>query len=181
MSWISENKTVWRLGVLVGVAAAIMGPWAFSGDGVTSAEWCDAPLVLMENNRCVKLVSGASVFAFIATAFSQVSADLVTGRPVLAQRGKEFAGVALFTLGGILLLLPVLSTLLLVLGRERRRLRTFHLLAWALAGLVALVLAVLLGAPGLNSARWGAWLFVGLGAAALALESLVLANRSGPT
>ena len=177
MAWISEHRNIWRLGALLGVVAAIVGPWAFTSDGIGPTETCDIPLVLLENDRCVKLVSGASVSAFIASASAQISWDLLAGRAALADRGSETIGLALFTACGFLLLLPVLSTLLLVVGRDRQ-LRALHLVAWGLAGLVALILAVILGAQGLHVKLWGPWLFVGLAALALALELLAQANSS---
>jgi hypothetical protein len=149
-------------------------PWTTTSDGVGSLpkERCDAPLVLLGNGRCAKVVSGAEVLAFGATAVAQLGVALVTGELVLAERAGELAGVVLLAAGGALLLLPVLSTLLLILRREGPRIWVFHLMAWAVAGLVALVLATVLQAPGPALATWGGWTTVALAGAALATEVL---------
>jgi len=181
MSRTGGHRNAWRVAALVLLVVAILGPWAFSGDGVPPAEWCDDPLILLENDRCVRLVPGATVFAFIVSAFFQIGVGLATGEAVLTDRGGEFFGTFLFTVGALLLVLPFPSTLLLILGRGHRRLRVFHVITWGLAGLVALLLAVFSARSGLPFALWGIWLYVGVCAVALTLELLALAADSTPT
>jgi len=154
MSWINEHKNVGRVAVLVLLLVAMMGPWTYSSDGVPPAEWCRAPNILLENGRCVRLVTGATV---------------------LADRAREFLGVFLFTMGIFLLMLPFFSTLLLIRGRDSRRLRVFHLMAWGLAAVLGLLLALLaMSGSGLYSELWGIWLYFGSAAGALILEVLAL-------
>lgn len=181
MSWTRGYRNAWRVAVLVLLVVAIGGPWAFSADGVGPTEWCDDPLILLENDLCVRLVPGATVLAFMVTAFLQIGVALATGEAVHIERGGEFFGTFLFTVGAFLLVLPFASTLFLILGRSHRRLRVFHVITWGLAGLVALLLAVFSARPGLHFALWGVWLYVALSAAALTLELLVLAADSTPT
>jgi hypothetical protein len=176
MSWISRTRTIWRLAVLILGVAAIAGPWTYTADGVGPVEYCKPPHVLLESDRCVRLVPWTEAFGFMAAAFAQMSVALITGRLALAERGREFVGVALFTAGAVLLVLPLLATLLALLGRARRRARTFRAAAWGVAGLVALLAAVVLGAPGSHLALWGIWLFVGLAVVALTMELLCVAG-----
>ena len=174
MSWIDRHKNVGRVAVLVLLLVAIIGPWTYTSDGVPPPEWCRAPFILLENGRCVRLVSGSEVLFFMTGAFLTMSAGLVTGATALAGRAREFLGVFLFMMFLFLLLLPFFTTLLMIRGRVSRRLRAFHLIAWGLAAVLSLLPFVSQWA--LRPARlWGIWLYIGLAASALILEALALA------
>ncbi len=180
MSWINEHKNVGRVAVLMLLLVAMMGPWTYTADGVPPAEWCRDPNILLENGRCVRLVSGATVLTFMAGAFLSMSAGLVTGATVLADRAREFLGVFLFMMLLFLLVLPFFTTLLLVRGRDSRRLRVFHLMAWGLAAVLSLL--PLVSESGLRSGRfWGIWLYIGLAASTLTLEVLALVAGRRPS
>jgi hypothetical protein len=178
VSWINEHKNVGRVAVLMLLLLAMMGPWTYTSDGVGPAAWCRDPNILLENGRCVKLVSGARVLTFMAGAFLSMSVGLVTGATVLPDRAREFLGVFLFTVGIFLLVLPFFTTLLLIRGGDRRRLQVFHVMAWGLAAVLGLLLA--LSGSGLYSELWGIWLYTGLTASALILEGLALAAGRKP-
>jgi len=180
MSWINEHKNVGRVAVLMLLLVAIMGPWTYTSDGVPPAEWCRDPNILLENDRCVRLVSGATVLTFMTGAFFSMSVGLVTGATVLPDRAREFIGVFLFVMLLFLLVLPFFSTLLLILGRDRRHRRVFHVVAWGLAADSGLLLGVL-GFSRLHWALWGIWLYIGLAAGALILEVLALAAGRRPS
>jgi hypothetical protein len=159
MWWINEHKNVWRVAALVLLAAAIMGPWGYTGDGVPPPEWCHAPFFLLENGHCV---------------------GLVTGETVLPDRAREFLGVFLLTVSLFLLVLPFFTTLLLIWRRDSRRVHVFHLIAWGLAAVLSLLPVVFESA--LRSGRfWGIWLYAGSAAGALILEALWLAARRRPS
>jgi hypothetical protein len=187
MAWINEHKNVGRVAVLMLLLVAIVGPWTYTSDGVgpstyssggvPPAAWCRDPNVLLENGRCVRLVSGATVFTFMASAFLSMSVGLVTGEIVFADRAGELLGVFLFTILLFLLVLPFFSTLFLIRGGGSRRLRVFHLVAWGLAAVLSLLPAM--SASVLPPVRlWGIWLYFGLAASALILELLALAAGS---
>ena len=166
--------------MLMLLLVAMMGPWTYTADGVGPVEWCRDPNILLENGRCVRLVSGATVLTFMAGAFLSLSVGLVTGATVLADRAREVLGVSLFTMLLFLLVLPFFTTLLLVLGRDSRRLRVFHLMAWGLATGLSLLAPVFESA--LRSGRfWGIWLYIGLAASTLILEVLALAAGKRPS
>ncbi len=169
-----------RVAVLMLLLVAMMGPWTYTADGVPPAEWCRDPNILLENGRCVRLVSGATVLTFMAGAFLSMSVGLVTGATVLADRAREFLGVSLFMMLLFLLALLFFTTLLLVRGRDSRRLRVFHLMAWGLAAVLSLPLLV--SESGLRSGRlWGIWLYIGLAASTLTLEVLALVAGRRPS
>jgi hypothetical protein len=173
MSWINEHKNVGRVAFLILLLVAIMGPWAYSSDGVPPPEWCSEPHILLENNRCVRLVPGAEVISFLGGAFLEMSAALASGRLSLAERGREFLVGFVF-----LFVLPLASTPLLILVRRSRPLRIFHLVACGLAVILGLLLAVpQLTVLPLSIPLWGLWLYIGLAIGALALELLPRAAR----
>ena len=184
MSWINEHKNVGRVAVLMLLLVAMMGPWTYTADGVGPVEWCRDPHILLENGRCVRPVSGATVFTFMAGAFLSMSVGLVTGATVFADRAREFLGVSLFMTLLFLLVLPFFTTLLLVWGRDSRRLRVFHLMAWELAAVLSLLLLLLLlvseSGPCLGR-FWGIWLYSGSAASTLILEVLALAAGRRPS
>lgn len=171
MSWINEHKNVGRVTVLALLLVAIMGPWVYTSDGVPPPEWCRDPNILLENGRCVGLVSGATILTFMGSAFLTMTVGLVSGATVLPDRAREFLGVFLFVALLFLLVLPFFTTLLLIRGRDSRRVRVFHLTAWGLAAVLSLLPVVF--EPVLRSSRfWGIWLYIALAASALILEVL---------
>jgi len=179
--WINEHKNVGRVAVLMLLLVAIMGPWTYTADGVPPAGmWCLDPNILLENGRCVRLVSGATFFIFMPVAFLSMSVGLVTGATVLPDRAGEFLRVSLFTMLLFLLVLPFFSTLLLIRGGDSRRLRVFHVMAWGLAAVLSL-LPVVFESVLRSGQLWGNWLYVALAASMLALEMFALAAGSRPS
>jgi hypothetical protein len=175
MSWINDQKNLWRGAVLVGLILAITGPWTYTSDGAPPPEWCRAPFFLMGNGRCVRSVPATEVVTFISGAFLTMSVGLVTGATVLPERAREYLGVSIFTLLLFLLILPIFTTLRMFWGGASQRMWRLHLAAWGLAA--ALSLATVVGDPGLRSGRfWGVWLYIGLAASALLLE--MIAHRA---
>jgi hypothetical protein len=77
-----------------------------------------------------------------------VSAGLVMGAMALADRAREFLGVSLVMMGLFLLVPPLSTTLLLVWGRDSRRLRAFHIMAYRLESAAGRVQI------GMRSGRW---------------------------
>jgi len=61
ISWINEHKNVGRAAVLVLLLVAMAGPWTYTADGAPPAEWRRAPNILLENGRCVRLMSAAPI------------------------------------------------------------------------------------------------------------------------
>jgi hypothetical protein len=173
MSWINEHKNVGRVAVLMLLLVAIMGPWGYTSDGVPPPEWCHDPFILLEDGRCVGLVSAATGLTLVADVFLSMSVGLVTGATVLPDRAREFLGVSLAMMLLFLPMLPFFTTLLLIRGGDSWCLRVFHMMAWGLAAVLSLLQAV--SESVLCSARfWGIWLYIGLAASALILEELTL-------
>jgi hypothetical protein len=173
MLWIRKHKNLARVAALIALLVAIAGPWFYSADGAPPAEWCRAPNFLMENGRCMGLVSGATVLTFMALAFVSVIAGLATGATAFPDRAREFLAVILFVASICLVLLPFLSTLFLIRRGESFHLRVFHVIAWGFAAILSSLPVILDSA--LRSGRfWGIWLCIGLAVTMLVLEILAL-------
>jgi len=142
-------KAVGRVAALVLLLVAMMGPWFYDSHPATQ-ESCSAPLVWLGSGHCACLVS------------------------LLAAFGESYIPGQVLCL---LLALPFLSTLLLLLGRQRRALWVFHLTAWGLAAAFSLFLFV--GSWYSNRALWlwGAGLCGVVAVAMLAGEILVARLR----
>lgn len=172
-TWIVRRQNTWRVAILVLLLVAILGPWSYSADGLPPAEWCHVPNILLENELCVKLVSGASILAFMARVLFSMGPTLASG---LINIG-EFTRELLFVLLLFLFLLPFLSTLLLLRGRDHRRRYLFHLVAWGLA-LVAGLLVAVTSWSGQPWRLWGIWLYLALAATALILEIILKTKQN---
>ena len=180
MEWIAQRKRVIRVAALVPLLVAVIGPWTFSSDGVPPAAWCRDPNILLDNGRCVRRVSGAEVLLFMSGGFISVNVQLIEGTLDLADRGREFLSVYLSMVLLILLVQPVFSTLLLILGGDRPRVRIYHVVAWGLTAALSGLLLVASCWSERCTDLWGIWLYVGLAASTLNLEVLTLAAGRKP-
>jgi len=176
MSWISEHKTVWRVVILAVVLVAIMGPWTFDLISVPSEYTCSAPNFRLDNDFCGMPLPGIRLFRWMVNGFVYASAGLVRGAMVFVEWAREL----LFSLLLFLLVLPLFSTLLLILRGDRRRRQVFNVAAWGLAAGIGLLIRMS-RYPKLFWVVWGLWLYIGLAASALILEVLTLAVERRPS
>jgi hypothetical protein len=166
MSWLSEHKHDLRIALLVLLVVALCGPWTYTRDGVGALppEQCRPPLILLENGRCVRLVSGMSMLTFGIGALISLCAQLLTGAMEIG-RMREFL-VVLYVL---LPTLPIVSALFVFWRSESHRLRVAHAVTWGLAAGWSLLLLLTTSRPALGHV-WGAWVYVGVAASSLTLE-----------
>ena len=169
ITWIYQHQNTWRAAILLLLLVTILGPWVYTSDGVPPAEWCRAPNILLESDRCVKLESGATILIFMVRALPSIGLALVSDKIGIGEIFREFLFILLF----LLLLLPFFSTLLLIWGREHRRLYLFNLIVWGLALVPALLLATTDGSGLPIYTFWGIWLYIVLVAMAFILELLI--------
>ena len=175
LNWLSQNHKWLQLGLLGLLLASFLGPWTYEADGVPPPEYCAAPLTLLTPERCVKLVSGAGMFGFVATIFQ----DLMSG----AYRSQPLAPIeflrAVLIIG--IICLPVLPLLVLtwrVLGSfqspgpaGQSSLRSRIVLYVSLGlGWFAALLPMLFNWPPRPYLFWGLWLYLIANDAALMLE-----------
>ena len=109
-------KTIGRVASLILLLVATMGPWFIDSHPATE-ESCSQPLVWLGNSHCACRVS------LMAAIIESVKSDH-----------------SLLWLLCLPTALPFLSTLLLLLGGERRYLWNFHLAAWVLVAIYSLFL-----------------------------------------
>jgi len=172
MSWIIEHKRVWRVVILVLLLIAIVGPWAFDLIIVPSEYPCSSSIRL-KGDYCGTPLSGMWMLSALVGELMNVVVGLVTGATTLANFGRGF----LLILLALVLLLPFVSTLLLILPGDRQCWQIFHLAVWGLAAVSSLWL--LLSASELPPGQlWGVWLYIGLAPIVLVLEVVALAIRS---
>ena len=176
MSWIDEHKTVWRVAILVMALVAVMGPWTFDHVWVPSEHSCSAPFVRLNDKFCGIPLSGTWLFRSMAIGFINASARLVAGgRDAVKPARESLVGLIL-----LLLVLPVFSTLPLILFGDRRCRQVLNVAAWVLAAGMGLLIGVS-SHPRLFWVLWGLWLYIGLAVSALALEVLTLRTRRNPS
>lgn len=181
MEWTNKYKKVWRVAVLVLLPIAIMGPWTFDRIYVPSKYPCSYPYFRLEGDFCGVPLWGITVFYFMASTFINISVELVTGATALTDR----AGELLFSVFlPLLLVLPFVSTFLLILRGDHRCRQAFSIVTWSLAAGAGLLGGMLMGlSDSLKYFRflWGIWLYIGLAASTLILEVLTLATGRRPS
>lgn len=175
MSWLYENKRVWRAVLLGLVAVALLGPWNFRLSYVLPQFECTPPNVRLEGNFCGRAVSGW-----------QQGAQIVLG--VVAFGWSVLGGVA--GVGGgppfilpVLLMpfAPVVMTLVALLRRTGRS--QWLLLLWLLGMVAAVLYMAFVAASGpeigfpYGSRVWGVWLYVIVAAAMAVGEGVTLVTE----
>ena len=171
MSWINEHQRNWRIALLLLMIVAFMGPWAFDLINVPSEYECSAPFVRLEGDFCGGPLSGIGLFFWISSSFISIGIGLATGEFVFFERIREL----LISLLLFLPLLPIFSTLLLILRGDHQRRQVFTIIAWILAISGGLFLGISNSIyPRLVWAVWGLWLYIGLAISALILEIIVI-------
>jgi hypothetical protein len=171
--WMNEHKRVWRVTWLVLLLVAIIGPWTFDHIFVPSEYLCSAPFIRLEGNFCGIPLSGISLLSTMAGGLANIAGELVAGTTMFSDRFGEL----LFCLLGLLLILPVSSTLFLILGEDQRGRFVFHVTALSLALGASLWLAII-SYPKLFWVLWGIWLYVGLTASALLVDVVLQMGSS---
>lgn len=163
MSWLSKHKSALRIALFVLLTVAIAGPWTYTSDGVPPPDHCRPPNLLLESDRCVRLMSGASILAFAVTGIPSLIAQLVTG-------AMEFGRIREFLIGLYLLpALPWISTLFVLWQSGSQRVRLAHKILSGVAAGWCLLMILTTPFPVLSQ-LWGLWLYTGLAIGALLLE-----------
>lgn len=173
MEWMDRNKNYGRLAALALFVAAVIGPWAYTSDGLPPPEWCAAPNFLLKSGYCARQVSGLEILSFWVGAYPNEISWLANGDASLTDRIREFSRLLLLTVVIILLLLPIFTTLLNIWGRDSHRLRIFNLGTWGVAAVMSL-LPLQFGMELISDRYWGIWLYLGLACVVVILEAVLL-------
>jgi hypothetical protein len=174
MLWFFKNKRYWRIAFLLLLALAISGPWWFDRIDVPAPFPCSAPIIRLDEDFCG---SPMSVTWFYSSFIAEIR-SLVRGVPTNALSPDDAAREMLINAWVALPLLPLLTTVLVLLQGDHRGAYLFHLVVLGTAA----VLIGLIGILGFSRASWvlwGLWLYIGLTISVLLLEiRLFKVNRS---
>jgi len=169
MPWIIKHERAFRVAELALLLAAILGPWGFDRINVPAQYPCNAPNFRLEGDFCGTPLSGAFVLLLIISEVGYLVSRLVTGIPLNPNQA-----LALSIL--ILILLPLFSTIVLVLRGGKRGTPVFHMVALVLAVCAGLFVSLFFY-PRLFWVLWGPWSYIGVAAGALVLEAAMLMTR----
>ena len=172
MSWMIEHKNVWRVVLLVVMLVAIMGPWIFDQILVPPGFSCSDPSIRLDDDFCGTPLPGTWLLYWMVVGLPYASVELITGSISF----DDWTGVFRFSLILFPIVLPFISTLLLILRGDRRCRHIFNIAAWGLAAGIALWIAIS-SYPRLFWVLWGSWLYIGLAASVLILDVLTLVGR----
>jgi hypothetical protein len=169
MLWLTRHKRSWRAASLVLLVVALTGPWFFDRIHVPSPYTCSPPNVRLDENFCGTPLPLTWIVVDIART-SVVSRALAG-----AMEAAELLYLLPILLLTMLLVMPLVSTSMLIVRKEHRRWHRFQLTALVLAACVAgLVLALTGLAVGLSGlgrgywVLWGHWLYI------IAIASMLL-------
>ncbi len=160
MSWINKHQRYWRIAALALMGIALSGPWLFEVIWVPLPYFCSAPHIRLDETYCGMPYSIISFFRSLSRDFTNMIAGLLAWEPELWS--------LLFVLLLLLVVLPIFTTLILVLRgeRQRQRIRQTTLLG------LALVASVLIALLRPHWSLWGVWLYICAAATMLLLEAL---------
>jgi hypothetical protein len=178
MSFIAENKVLWRKLVLALLIISMLGPWTFDLLNVPAQYPCGKPSVRLYGDFCGYPMSGFGALIWAAGGFFYILDELIKGN--IAARIPELI-IPIYTW---IIILPFFSILLLIWNKNSRRLQTINLVAWGLACLLTLTMFIL------QTNRdqfvhffyllWGIWLYILVAIGTIIFEILVLRSNTKP-
>lgn len=173
MNWILTHKRNWRTVALALLVIGLLGPWAFELLSVPAESACQYPSIRLNSEYCGLPVSGLrGVVSFIIGIFILVIA-LIAGALKAGEIGRDWLGILFW-----LPLLPLISSLLVILRSKEQRWPVFHLAALALTATCVGLYTTTVPADRIGFA-WGLWLFLAALVAGLGLE-IIAASRFRP-
>lgn len=161
MTWIVRNERAWRTAVLAIAAVAFVGPWAYEALSVPAEYACPPHNFRLEGDYCGSPVLGLFVLLWIISGLSELVRALA-----MVELGRVLR-ISSVLLALALALLPLLTTLIVIVGRGGRS--KLQVAAWGLAA-TAIPFFALVGLSRFHPALWGVWLYFGLAVIALVLE-----------
>jgi len=176
MSFIVENRVLWRWIVLILIILSMLGPWAFDLISVPAESPCNKPFVRLDGDYCGYPISGFQAFFMLAGGFFNIVAGWIGGNFV--GRGRELITILL----GLIFFLPFFSTLPAIWKRDSRNWQTIHLITWGLACIPLLLYTLLLSQSRERFLHvWGLWIYMVSAIGAFILEILFLSSDAKPS
>jgi hypothetical protein len=174
MAFINENIGIFRAVFLALLVVAFIGPWSYDQISVPP-EWpCDATYyVRLEGDLCGMPVLGITVLSQFVFGYLQVVPMLLTGEIDLGSLVPELIPISII----LLIVLPVLTSLFLLLRSGSRVLRRLHAFALLFAAGLGVLAFTATGSG--QQILWGGQLYFGMAALMLVLElsSFWVGNR----
>lgn len=169
MTWIRQNKRVWRAVLPTLMVVSFFGPWAISDRIDVPAQYeCNWPYIRLEGDFCGWVQPGVRVFLLLAGAVFSAGGRLLAGE---ARAARELLVAVILLLPFV----PVAVTLFAFLrGMERRP--WWWPVTWLLGAAVALYFLAGFGPQGVSYA-WGAWLFALLALVMVVGEGVALVTE----
>lgn len=168
MTWIGRNTRLWRLGMLIALVLAYLGPWSCHYDGRT----CLPETVNFRFGCCTELQSAWRLFQQIVVSFPNLCFGPQSLSEPLIWLGCGFGAIVV-----LIYILPLVS-LIVALTRTNRQFAQFHFVVWCLPFPGWLVSVV---TTPLHPSFWGIWLFNILIALGLILEGALMNTRFRPS
>jgi len=150
---------------------AIVGPWWFDLVFVPGKYPCSSPFIRVRDDFCGIPMSGVWIFVGLANRLIEILKELVTGETVIINPVDAMLKFFLYCSLILILVLPLLTTWLLILRGDRKRNQIIHIVSWSL-GLLCVIYIFGFHWPW---ALWGLWLYIGLAVVVLIVELLILA------
>lgn len=174
LAWIEEHKTVIRSAMVLMAVLSLAGPWAFDRVMVPAQYECSSPFIRLDDDFCGLPLSGFRAFVWLIAGTLHSVIGYLDGAVDLLEAIRSVSISAL----AIIVLAPIFIELASSLSRRGTKHTGPLVAAWALA--VSLVALYGAAYPVVYSAQWGTWLYVSIGAVALAVElaSLLRGARS---
>ena len=165
----AEGQRKWRIALLIAMLVAFLGPWAFDLINVPAQYECSAPNIRLYGDFCGMPLPGFLVTLWTGFNFASIVIGLLTGETVFSDRIRELLISPLL----LLPLLPVFSTLLLILRGNTLRRQVFAVVSWVLAIAAGLFISFQIN-PRQLWASWGLWLYIVLGLYGLIFEIIMI-------
>lgn len=168
--WFVRYKNILRLVILVLFIISLLGPWMYDLIHVPAQYECEKPFVRLEGDFCGMPMPGIQFLEWFAGGFFYTVFELVKG--TFTGRFRELiVGLSL------LILLPFVTTTLLLWKREAPRLWTINLVAWILALILTLTVFIL-QIRDQSFRLWGLWLYILVTLGAFIFEILTLKRKT---
>jgi hypothetical protein len=164
-----EQQRKWRIALLITMIVAFLGPWVFDRINVPAKYECSAPNIRLYGDFCGVPIPGFLVMIWTGINFTSIVIGTLTGGFAFPDRIRELLISPLL----LLPLLPVFSTLLLILRGNTLRRQVFAMVSWVLAIAACLFISFQIN-PRQLLASWGLWLYILLGLCALIFEIIMI-------
>jgi len=175
MNWFKEHKRAWRTGFILVLALAMIGPWFFDRVNVPRPYLCSPPNVRLEGDFCGVPISITWMLRGMPSQFVYMMNSLISGVP---QPYAVSNWIALLI--SIFLILPFLSTSIMIVWEKMRFSVNFQRVCLGLAAVSSVYIGIL-GFFISNSSSswqlWGLWLYIFLTIGLLVVEILAVSKE----